>query len=160
MPLLLHLLDSVITNIYICLLTWHLPWETQKTIPDFSHDSLSLGWDFVLELSSRVQWAKEVRRTGSHVISCCTWKLTRKKNIFFHLFDLLILNIYLLLTLKTRTWHTEFIMPNDKHAGSHCKAVSFTRSVGQWKLPQERGGNKHWPILVKWMWCHIFSSRD
>lgn len=73
-----------------CILSWHLPWETQKTIPDFNHNSLSLGWDFVLGFRSTVRWAKEIR-TGSCVINCCTWG-GKKKN-FCHLFDLIILNI-------------------------------------------------------------------
>jgi hypothetical protein len=90
---------QTITFVYypdICLGRLKKPYLTSVMIAYLWLGIFSLGF------SSTVQWAKEIR-TGSHVISCCTWKLTKKEKIFFHLFDLIILNIYVLLTLKTKT---------------------------------------------------------
>jgi hypothetical protein len=68
----------------ICLEALKKPYLTSVIIPCL------LGWDLVLGYSRTVKWAIHCvdqgdRRTGNHVISCCTWKLTKK--LFFSPFS-------------------------------------------------------------------------
>jgi len=94
------------------------------------------------------------RMANSYSINCRTWKWTKK--LFFHLFDLAILNSYILFSSLgcKKILHTNFrntLLGNLlAHAGHERKVqrpIGRPTAAATQVIRFEECGRKHWPIL-------------